>query len=135
MFDISPVPEKLLVSSIGSVTRKDPAGAAANIEKAHDDQDLRKACADFESLFLYKLMQTMRKTVPESGLLDEGLPMDIYTDMLDEKISDMAAAAGHGTGLGERLYMELMSMRHKGGEPSCTNNPDVPYDIIEGYAP
>lgn len=134
MLNISPVPEKLLISPRGSISQKSIPDAAAGIEKAADDQELRKACADFESLFLYKLMQTMRKTVPESGLLDGGLSQDIYTDMLDEKISDMAAGAGHGTGLGERLYLDLMRMRNEGSVIPSENDSQVPSDdIIEGY--
>lgn len=128
MIDISPVPEKLLVSPMGTVSQND---TAAGIETATADQDLRKACADFESLFLYKLMQIMRKTVPESGLFDRGLSHDIYTDLLDEKTADMAARAGHGTGFGERLYMDIM--RHKGVETPPEDDSLLPSEIVEGY--
>jgi len=106
MLNISPVPEKIIVSP-GSEIQNKISDVTKNIEAASDDAELRDACADFESLFLYKLMQTMRKTVPESGLIDGGLAEDIYTDMLDERIADMAATRGRGTGLGERLYFDL----------------------------
>ena len=106
MINISPVPEKLITSP-GIRADQKASDVMNGIEKAENDSELRKACADFESLFLYKLMQTMRKTVPESGLMDGGLTEDIYTDMLDERIANMAANGGRGTGLGERLYSDL----------------------------
>ncbi len=103
---ISPVPEKLILSPEARGETK-ATNIAAHIEESSDDAELRKACADFEALFLHKLMQTMRKTIPKSGLLHGGLPQEIYTDMLDEKISETAASAGKGTGLGERLYEDM----------------------------
>jgi len=103
---ISPVPEKLILSPAARGETK-ATNIASDIKNSPDDAKLRKACADFEALFLHKLMQTMRKTIPKSGLLDGGLPEEIYTDMLDEKISETAASAGKGTGLGERLYQEM----------------------------
>lgn len=106
MINISPVPEKLIVSHAVKAENR-AADVMDRIEKASDDVELRKACADFESLFLHKLLQTMRKTIPESGLMDGGLREDIYTDMLDQRIADMAATGGRGTGLGERLYSDL----------------------------
>ncbi len=106
MMTISPVPEQLIVSHATNATNK-ATDVMNSIQQAADDAELRKACADFESLFLHKLMQTMRKTIPESGLLHGGLTEDIYTDMLDQRIAEMAATGGKGTGLGERLYSDL----------------------------
>ncbi len=106
MLDISPVPGKLLYSSYSQIGQKEES-AVSEMGNASSSGELRKACKDFESLFLYKLMQTMRRTIPESGLMDGGLTEDIYTDMLDEKIAVMAAESGRGTGLGERLYQDL----------------------------
>lgn len=103
--DIAPVPERLMVarSTASSARLKEVGG---EIEDASRDAELRKACADFEALFLHKLLKTMRQTVPKSGLIDGGLREEIFTDMLDEKIAS-AAAHGRGTGLGERIYSDL----------------------------
>ena len=117
MMNISPVPEKLLVSPVGAKASSVAAEtvseettiqhAASKVKNAENDQELRKACADFEALFLHKLLKVMRQTVPESGLLDGGLSQDIYTDMLDEKLAEIAAHNGRGTGLGEHIYQDM----------------------------
>ena len=117
MLKISPVPEKLLVSPVGTRASALRTGTlqeetamrrtASRVENAENDQELRKACADFEALFLHKLLKVMRRTVPESGLLDGGLTQDIYTDMLDEKLAEIAAHNGKGTGLGEKIYHDM----------------------------
>ncbi len=103
--DIAPVPERLMVAR--STARSARLNEVSNeIEGASRDAELRKACADFEALFLHKLLKTMRQTVPKSGLIDGGLKEEIFTDMLDEKIAS-AAAHGRGTGLGEKIYSDL----------------------------
>ncbi|PKM52734.1 MAG: hypothetical protein CVV02_00690 [Firmicutes bacterium HGW-Firmicutes-7] len=48
----------------------------------------------------------MRKTVPESGLLEKSEGRDIFEDMLyEEYAKDMSK--GKGTGLSEMLYRQL----------------------------
>lgn len=79
------------------------ARARQNTDKA---AELKKACADFEAIFLSQLLRTMRRTVPKSGLLDGGLAEDIYRDMLDVEIAERMARRG-GMGLGDMLYRQL----------------------------
>ena len=70
------------------------------------DRELRNACAEFESLLLNKMLQTMRETIPKSGLLDGGLREEIFTDLFDEQLAK-TVSKGRGTGLGEMLYRQL----------------------------
>ncbi len=119
--NIAPVPEKMILSNGNSVSRKSEE-IAQEIDGAERDAELRKACADFEALFLHKLLKSMRKTIPKSSLVDGGLREDIYRDMLDEKIAE-AAAHGKGTGLGERLYQDMRrSLNAKDGVAAYENN-------------
>lgn len=71
-----------------------------------EDADLRKASRDFEALFIHKMLQTMRKTIPENSLLDGGLVEDIYTDMLDQQIAQ-AASERESFGIASMIYEEM----------------------------
>jgi len=88
------------VGIVGSVATKQP-GPGENAAQ------LKKACSEFEAIFLSQLTRAMRKTVPESGLLDSGLAGDIYRDMLDVEIAAQMARRG-GVGIGETLYKQLV---------------------------
>jgi flagellar protein FlgJ len=79
-----------------------------------EDADLKQAARDFESLFIHKMLQTMRKTIPENSLLDGGLVEDIYTDMLDQQIA-RAAAERESLGIAAMIY-EQMSHTGMGGK-------------------
>lgn len=53
---------------------------------------LKKATKEFESFFMYQLMKSMRKTIPENslnegGMMAGGMGKDIFTDMFDMHIS------------------------------------------------
>ncbi len=75
-------------------------------ERAKNDAELKKACADFESVFVQKMLEGMRKTIPKSGLLDGGMQEEIYTSMFDEELSKLVAN-GKGMGLGDMLYQQM----------------------------
>jgi Rod binding domain-containing protein len=73
------------------------------------DQDareikLRKAVQDFESLFMYKLLKSMRSTVPKSD--NPGFGMETMRDITDEQLAIYLARQG-GIGLGEMMYQSL----------------------------
>ena len=69
-------------------------------------KDLREACQLFESLFIHQLWKAMRETVDKSGLIDGGEGEEIFTDLLDQKTSEVMARRG-GIGLAEDLYRQL----------------------------
>ncbi len=69
--------------------------------------ELRKACHDFESVILKQMLDTMRKSVPKSGLLnDDGYANKMYQSMRDDQLAK-EMAQGKGMGLGEVLYKQL----------------------------
>lgn len=76
-------------------------------ENFESKSELKQACKDFEALFIHKMLQSMRKTVPESGLLDGGLAEEIYTDMLDQQVAS-AAAEKDSFGIGAIVYDEMV---------------------------
>jgi peptidoglycan hydrolase FlgJ len=71
-----------------------------------DEEKLKKACKDFEAIFINKLIKNMRATVPKSALLDGGSQKEVYLSMFDEELSKNLAAKG-GIGLGKILQRNL----------------------------
>ena len=58
---------------------------------------LKEACAELESLFIFYLLKEMRATIPKTGLISGGRAEEIYTSMLDSEISkEMASQRGIG---------------------------------------
>jgi flagellar protein FlgJ len=82
-----------------------PDGSMTN-ERPGKDERLRKACADFESLFIYYMFKTMHKTVPESGLLNKISGKDTYEMMMDQKVSEDLSKKG-GLGLQKMLFNQI----------------------------
>lgn len=67
---------------------------------------LKKTCADFESIFIYYMFKSMRKSVPQNDLFGNTHGSEIYKSMTDQAMSDHIAR-GRGMGLGELLYNQL----------------------------
>ena len=64
-----------------------------------------KAAKDFESVLLYKLMEEMRRTVPESGLLDSGASKQvegIFWFYLAQEVANSG-----GLGLWKDIYKDM----------------------------
>ncbi len=70
-------------------------------------KELKKAVAEFESLFIYQMLKIMRETVMKSDLFPSSRQKDIYTSMVDMELS-RALASGEGLGLG-RILLEQLS--------------------------
>ncbi len=67
---------------------------------------IRKAARSFESFFLSKMLESMRRTVPKEGLVGRGFADDVYTGFLDQALAEEMSAAG-GIGLGETLARQF----------------------------
>lgn len=66
---------------------------------------LREACEGFESIFIQKMWQEMRNTVPKGGLL-QGKEERFWQDMYDQELSKSMTKAG-GIGLADMMYAQL----------------------------
>ncbi len=80
--------------------------ARENTNKEQELKRLRKSCADFESLFISKLLSSMRSTVGESTLFGDGMGAGIYQSMFDSKIAEKIAEKG-GFGIAAILYKQM----------------------------
>ena len=70
-----------------------------------NEKKLRKACTDFETVFIGKLWEQMRATVPKDGYLSSP-QSDMYRSIFDHDFAEKLANDG-GIGLGDMLYGQL----------------------------
>ena len=81
----------------------------AALKKAAESGDqtaLKKACQDFESIFVQMVFKNMRSTVPEDTLLEKSQAQSIFEGMLDEELSKKVSGAG-GMGIANMLFNQL----------------------------
>ena len=78
--------------------------------KAGDQQALKEACKEFETILLEQMLNSMRKTVNKSGLMQGGMAEDIFEDMLYEKYARKMSDSAN-LGLADMLYRQL-SQKH-----------------------
>ena len=69
------------------------------------EKGMEKVARDFESVFVNKLFQSMRKGVPKSGLLDSSA-MKMYQSMMDQEMAKLMSV-GKGMGIGKMVYKDL----------------------------
>lgn len=74
------------------------------------DAGLEKASKEFESLLLNFMIREMRATVPESALFPQSMAEEIFTGMLDEKISAEMAQNG-GIGISRMIFDQLNTQK------------------------
>jgi peptidoglycan hydrolase FlgJ len=75
--------------------------------KKIDEAKLKKASEDFEALFFNQLMQSLRRTVLKSKLLEEAPGKEVYQSLFDREISKKMAQKG-ALGLGKIIYRNVM---------------------------
>ena len=73
--------------------------------KRLDEERLKKACVDFEAIFIQQILKSMRQTVLRSDLFGKGTERDILESLLDQEWSK--GLARRGMGLGKVLYQQL----------------------------
>lgn len=74
---------------------------------AREDQKLKEACKEFESLFLNQLLTSMRKTIPKSDLFGENQQeKEMYDNMMDQEMAK-AWASSDGVGIANVLYQQM----------------------------
>ena len=93
-------------STTGVVVRDKEMGRSNGEQPGVSEEKLKKACADFEAIFINYMLKTMRSTIPQSGL--NNFPgKDIYTSMVDQKVAEDLANKKGGIGLQEMLLRQL----------------------------
>jgi flagellar protein FlgJ len=75
--------------------------------KKIDEAKLKKASEDFEALFINQLMQSMRRTVLKSKLLEDAPGKEVYQSLFDREISKKMAQKG-ALGVGKIIYRNVL---------------------------
>ncbi|MBN2050700.1 MAG: rod-binding protein [Spirochaetales bacterium] len=71
-----------------------------------DREKLMEACRQFESIFIKQMLNSMKKTVSKSGMLNGGLSEEIFEDMLyDQYAEKMSKTANFG--IADMLYKQF----------------------------
>ena len=70
--------------------------------KKNEVKQLKKACKDFESIFMHQMLKEMRKTVNKTGMIHGGQAEEIFSDMLDQE-----RAKSMSIGIGDMLFLQL----------------------------
>ncbi len=109
-----------MISGTNDIQMPSPAGADAamllapagvkSAAGAKDARQLEQVAKDFESLLLHKVLEEMRKTIPESGLLDDPISKQTEDIVWMQLAQDLANRGGLG------LAREL-SRQMKAGPP------------------
>ncbi|MCC6484755.1 MAG: rod-binding protein [Armatimonadetes bacterium] len=98
MTDVKPI----LTNLPGAV----PDVAPAQTRPDAQQEKLKKACQDFEAIFLRFILQKMRDTVPKDGLIENSDAQQTYQQMLDAAMADQMSRSG-SFGLAEMLYKQM----------------------------
>lgn len=114
---------------------------------ANKETKLREACEGFEAIFLQKMWEQMRKTVPKDGYL-HSKDQETYQSLFDVELCKKMAGAG-GIGLADMLYEQLAQQLEKSvSSTKPTENasritippaegllPGLPVGLVETKAP
>jgi len=108
--------------SMGPLPRQSPDINSGN--KKLDREKLKKACEEFESLFIFQMLKSMRQTIPQTGFLGNGSEKDIYQSLLDQELSKNMAKR-NVMGLGELVYKQMIE-REERNQPVSPEEKSLP---------
>ena len=77
-----------------------------NRELWNKNNGLKKACTEFESIFITHMLKTMGKTIDKGGILGNSNENKIIKSMFDERLGNSIARSG-GIGIGAMLFEKL----------------------------
>lgn len=94
---------------------KDVHALNRKLESRENREELKKAAAQFEGMFLKMIMAEMDKTVERSDFLSGGHAEEMFRGMLFDHIAEQTATRPGGTGFGlaEAIYRQLESQLPK----------------------
>ncbi len=100
------IPPRILAGGLQAGRGSAAADRARHALESGDTEALRDISREFESIFVHRLLQQMRKSVPKSDLLKGGLAMDTYENMMDQAVAK-EVSRGAGIGLSEVIFRQL----------------------------
>ena len=82
-------------------------GVAKKTSDPEKEKALMDACEGFEAVFMEKMLESMRDTLPGNALFEESNSMDIYQSLHDQYLCDKLSQAPHAMGVKEFLFNQL----------------------------
>lgn len=70
------------------------------------DKKLKKACQEFESIFTYEILKSMRRTIEKCDLFHGGQAEEIYESFLDQELT-RHVAGGNRNSIASLLYQQF----------------------------
>jgi flagellar protein FlgJ len=74
--------------------------------KGENHRRLHKACVEFESMLLYEIVKSMRRTISKCDLFHGGMAEETYEQLLDQELC-RSLGGQRGLGIAETLYQQL----------------------------
>ncbi len=104
---VAPVDSELLNASLGAQQLKAKTKQLTALKKGGEagDAKLREAVEGFEAIFIQKMWQQMRNTIPKSGMF-KSREEKVWQGMFDQELSVKMSKSG-GIGLSDMLYKQL----------------------------
>lgn len=99
-------------TSIYSFSLFSELGAPSSDLLSSKEEELKKICSQFESIFITHLLRQMRKGLPKSDFLGGGIVGDILRDQWDQILAEKIAQGG-GVGLAKILYESVSQQEEK----------------------
>jgi len=78
-----------------------------NNQGKESDEKLKKAIADFSAVFLKLMFKSMRSTLPENKYIDGGYAEEVFTDMMDKKVSELGSGQSTFKNLNRAMFEQL----------------------------
>lgn len=75
--------------------------------------EMKKACQDFEAIFIKMMLDSMKATVPESRLVEKNQGEEYFEDMLYREYSDSMASTD-SFGISDAMYRQMTAQRNGG---------------------
>jgi Rod binding domain-containing protein len=85
---------------------------APDIQREAKLQKLKKACRDFEAIFISYMLKAMNKTTESSDLFGNGLGGDIYREIFNEKLAEHLSRTGQFK-IGDIIYQKYSDMLNR----------------------
>ena len=93
------------LTSMHRLERMERHASVKTVEK----ERLREVASEFEVLFLQQVMNSMRDSGFESGLVRKSEGEKMFQSMLDDQYARLGTHSGGGLGLGDMIYNQYLS--------------------------
>jgi peptidoglycan hydrolase FlgJ len=77
-------------------------------KQIEENKKLKKACADFEAVFVTYLFKAMRKTIPAGLSINQFTGKDTFDMLMDQKVAEELSKKNEGMGIQKVLYNQLV---------------------------